>query len=187
MEKKFKEVVGGIDESIKLIEFKTFTRRKNIYEKGEEHIHLFEPLFDEKESNFPKTDKRKLIYPKAGQQTKYTEDYHLKDKPDWIRQLYEKYKNAIQNIDNKIQINPKKHYIAFQLNKRIIAGIVIHKKSLDLYVNLKKGDLDDPKGFAEDVSHIGHWATGDYRIKITNDDDLQYIVDLVNQSYNKKI
>lgn len=179
--KKFKEIVEGIDENIKLIEFKTFTRREGIYAKEEEHIHLVEPLFDEKDSNFPKIDKGK---PK---QTKYTEDYHLKDKPDWIRQLYEKYKNAIQNIDNKIQINPQKQYIAFQLNKRIIAGIVIYKNYLNLFVNLKKGDLDNPKGLAEDVSHIGHWATGDYRIKITNDDDLQYIVDLVNQSYNKKI
>lgn len=48
-----------------------------------------------------------------------------------------------------------------------------------------KGELNDLKGLASDVSGVGHWGNGDYRLRISNDEDLDYIFSLVKQSYKK--
>ncbi|HXG06025.1 MAG TPA: DUF5655 domain-containing protein, partial [Nitrososphaera sp.] len=73
-------------------------------------------------------------------------------------------------------------YIAFR-SKTNITYVVVLQKSLKIYLNLAKGKLDDPKKLARDVSSVGHWGNGDYQIQITSDDELEYIVSLVRQSY----
>jgi predicted transport protein len=53
-------------------------------------------------------------------------------------------------------------------------------------VNLKQGELDDPKQISRDMSRTGHWGNGDYEIKVDYDTDLDYIMFLINQSYKKQ-
>jgi predicted transport protein len=50
---------------------------------------------------------------------------------------------------------------------------------------MRKGTLDDPKGFAKDVSATGHWGNGDYELLLKPGDDLNYLMFLVGQSYKK--
>lgn len=114
----------------------------------------------------------------------YTEDDHLKGIPDDMKELYEKFKNMVLSIGNDIKIKPTKQYIAF-IRKSNFLDIHIYKKSLKVWLNLKKGELDDPKGIANDVSKIGHWGNGDYELHISNDENLDYISSLVKQSYKK--
>jgi len=114
----------------------------------------------------------------------YTEDDHLSGIPDEIKELYEKFKASVLSIGSDIKIKPKKYYIAF-ISKSNFTDVEIHKKELKVYLNLKKGELNDPKGLARDVSEIGHWGNGDYQLKISNDEDLDYILSLVKQSYKK--
>lgn len=98
----------------------------------------------------------------------YDEEYHLNDKSDDTIELYESFKNAILALSNDLEISPKKLYIAFKQGKNNIVAIVLQSKSLKFYINAKKGNLDDPKQLAKDVSNIGHWASGDYEL-IVND------------------
>jgi len=114
----------------------------------------------------------------------YTEDEHLLGASDEIKELYEKLKNLVLSIDDKIKVKPKKLYIAF-VSKSNFTDIEIHKKELKVYLNLKKGELDDPKNLARDISNVGHWGNGDYQLHISNDDDLDYIFSLIKQSYKK--
>ncbi len=111
----------------------------------------------------------------------YTEEEHLEGKSDSVIELYEIYKNAITNLVSGIDIEPKKLYIAFKKNKNI-ADIVVLKNGLKIFINLKKGDLDDPKKIARDVSSIGHWGNGDYEIIVSNTDNLEYIMSLIKQA-----
>ena len=57
-----------------------------------------------------------------------------------------------------------------------------------MWFNLSKGELDDSKKLARDVSKIGHWGNGDYELQISSDEDFEYIMSLIKQSYkrNKK-
>lgn len=116
----------------------------------------------------------------------YTEQEHLNKADEETRELYEKLRNAILALDN-IEIKPTKLYVAFAGNSNV-ADVRIQQNGLKLWLNLKKGELNDPKNLAKDVSNIGHWGNGHYELKIDNDENLEYILSLIKQSLmrNKK-
>ena len=113
----------------------------------------------------------------------YTEEEHLQKANENIIELYETIKNAILNLDS-LDIKPTKHWIAFQADKNVV-DINIQKAAIKLWINLRSGELDDPKNIARDVSEIGHWGNGDYEIKLSSDEQIEYIMSLVKQSLRK--
>jgi predicted transport protein len=127
--------------------------------------------------------KKGAVVEKISKEVKtYTEDGHLKIADPKIAELYNRFKELVLSIGSDITVRPMKQYIAFR-SKTNITDVVILQKSLKIYLNLAKGKLDDPKKLARDVSSVGHWGNGDYQIQITSDDELEYIVSLVRQSY----
>lgn len=111
----------------------------------------------------------------------YDEDFHLKDRSDDILELYESFKNAILILSPDLEISPKKFYLAFKQNKNNIVSIRLQNKSLKIWINAKKGNLDDPKKLTKDVSNVGHLATGDYELTVNDTKNLEYIMSLVKQ------
>lgn len=111
----------------------------------------------------------------------YTEEDHIDKASETTSELYEKFKKAILNLADGIEVIPKKHYIAFKKGSNI-TDISILKKSLKIFINAKTGQLDDPKKIAQDVSSIGHWGNGDYQVQIENDNDKEYIMSLIKQA-----
>ncbi len=114
----------------------------------------------------------------------FTEEDNLSKANDEIREIYEKFKTAILNFDD-IEIKPTKLYIAFVKQKKNIVDFVIQKNAIKIYINLLFGELDDHKKMARNVSDVGKWGNGDYAIKVNNDKDLEYILSLIKQSYEK--
>jgi Uncharacterized conserved protein len=116
----------------------------------------------------------------------FTEQEHLEGISDEVKELYEKFKNAILNLDD-LEVKPKKLYIAFVANTNVV-DIRLQRSGLKMWINLPKGHLDDPKGICRDVSQTGHWGNGDYELQVNSDDDLEYILSLIKQSLkrNKK-
>jgi predicted transport protein len=118
---------------------------------------------------------------------KYTEDNHLnwsKARDENIPELYQQLKERILNL-GEVEILPRKEYISFR-RKRPFADIVFYAHHLRIILNIKAGELDDPKQLTKDLSKKGHWGNGDYDIKITPDSDLDYVMFLVNQSFKKQ-
>jgi predicted transport protein len=113
----------------------------------------------------------------------YSEQEHLENANEEIKELYEKMKNAILNFDN-IEVKPKKKYIAF-VSGRNVVDIHPQRKALKIWINMTIGELDDPKGITRDVSSTGHWGNGDYELQINSDEDLEYILSLIKQSIKK--
>jgi len=113
----------------------------------------------------------------------YSEQEHLENVSEEIKELYEKMKNAILNFDN-IEVKPKKKYIAF-VSGRNVVDIHPQRKALKIWINMTIGELDDPKGITRDVSSTGHWGNGDYELQINSDEDLEYILSLIKQSIKK--
>lgn len=113
----------------------------------------------------------------------YSEQEHLENANEEIKELYEKIKNAILNFDS-IEVKPKKKYIAF-VSGRNVVDIHPQRKALKIWINMSIGDLDDPKKITRDVSSTGHWGNGDYELQIKSDDDLEYILSLIKQSIKK--
>ena len=86
----------------------------------------------------------------------YTEEDHLSKVSDDIRNIYEKLKNRILELDD-IDLEAKKLYIAFKGTRNII-DIEFHKNKLKVYINMKKGSLNDPLKITKDISNTGHWG-----------------------------
>lgn len=111
----------------------------------------------------------------------YDEDRFLQNKSDDIIELYNIYKEAILNLAPNIEALPLKWVMMFKTDRKF-AYIEIQKKNLKLWINLKKGQLDDSKGLARDVSSVGHAGNGDYELTITDTENLEYIMSLVKQA-----
>jgi predicted transport protein len=113
----------------------------------------------------------------------YKEEDHLAKGSDAIQELYENIKNRILELDG-LEMNLTKFYIGFKLNNKVVTDVEIQKNSMKHRINLKKGQLDDPKGLFTDVSEKGHWGLGDYETKYDTDVDIDYLMSLVKQSYS---
>mgnify|MGYP007027793653 FL=1 len=111
----------------------------------------------------------------------YQESDHLADKTDFIQELYESFRQAILNLDQNIEINVRKLYIAFKKDRNI-ADIRIQQKTLKSWINLPDGELDDPKNLAKNVSNTGHWGNGDYEIAVESTQYLEYVMSLIKQA-----
>jgi predicted transport protein len=110
----------------------------------------------------------------------YTEDDHRINTSEEIFELYEKFRDAILNLADDIEIKPQKHYVAFKKDGNI-ACLEMQKKKMKIYISAKADSLDDARGIAKDVSNVGHYGTGDYEIQVTNDNDIEYIMSLIKQ------
>jgi len=134
------------------------------------------------ESIKPLTKNKEILRSVTDEIKVYTESDHIEKATDTIDELYEKFRSAITNLADDIVIIPKKQYIAFNREKKNYCGITILKNSLKIFINLKAGELDDPKQIAKDVSNVGHWGNGDYQLQVETDKDLEYIMSLIKQA-----
>jgi predicted transport protein len=114
----------------------------------------------------------------------YTEDDLLLVCKDEIRELYQQFKEALTAIDTRIKIKPTKKYIGF-IAKTNFVDIRPQKKALKVWFNLRKGELDDARTLARDVSRIGHWGNGDYELHVADNENLGYVINLAKQSFRK--
>jgi len=112
----------------------------------------------------------------------YTEEEHIQKTTKLIAELYQKFRQGVIQLADDIEIKPKKMEIGFRKDSKVFTDICILKNSLKIWINLKKGKLDDPKKLAEDVSEKGHWGNGDYQIQVETDQDLEYIMSLIKQA-----
>jgi len=113
----------------------------------------------------------------------FTEQEHIEKGSEEIKELYEKLKNAILNLDG-LELKPRKLYLAFVASNNVV-DVNIQRNQIKIWINMLKGELDDPKGICRDVSSTGHWGNGDYEITIKTDEDLEYIMSLIKQSLRK--
>ena len=111
----------------------------------------------------------------------YTEEDHTKNRSEGIIELYEEFRDSILNLSNGIEVQPKKDYIAFKKDTNI-ADINIQRKGLKLWINMRKGNLNDSRNLTRDVSNVGHWGNGDYELIIKNTNDIEYIMSLIKQA-----
>lgn len=115
----------------------------------------------------------------------YNEDDHIKKANENTLDLYNKYKHAILNIGN-IEIDPLKEYIAFKADSNVV-DVEIQKSAIKIHINLKIGELLDGLYLMRDMSSTGHYGNGDYELSIKNEENFDYIIGLIRQSYDKQM
>jgi predicted transport protein len=112
----------------------------------------------------------------------YSEDDHLREVPAEIAGLYRKIRELVLGIGPDVSVRPRKFYIGFIAATNFV-DFQLQKSKIGLWLNVKAGTLNDPRGLARDVSNVGHWGNGDYQVNVKPNDNLDYVMMLVRQSY----
>lgn len=130
----------------------------------------------------PIAKQNELLQKVAKEITEYTEQDHLKGKSPYVVELYESFKNGILNLPGDISIVPKKTYIAFKTKTNVV-DVELQANSFKMWINLKKGQLDDSQNLMRDVSMLkGHNGNGDYELIVKDTEKLEYILSLIKQA-----
>ncbi|NQT67252.1 MAG: hypothetical protein HQ569_06725, partial [Actinobacteria bacterium] len=127
-----------------------------------------------------KTKKTKISY------KKYSVEDHLRGKSDKVIKLFNELQEKILKIDEKIKEKILKRYVAYELDRNF-AEVVIQANGLWVHVDISKGEVTDPENKLIDLSEKGHWATGSLKIRVDNIEDIDYCMDIIQQSYENKL
>jgi uncharacterized protein with ParB-like and HNH nuclease domain/predicted transport protein len=117
--------------------------------------------------------------------TVYTIDQYEYLKGDMI-DLYHALRKRILNIDSSVKEEYKKLYIAFKSSTNFV-DIVPQKVRLRLSLNIDYPDMIDPKGLCKDVSGLGRWGNGDVEVGISNMNELDDVMELIQQAFDKQL
>ena len=116
----------------------------------------------------------------------YTIDDHLAKASDDVKNLFENIQEKIFNLGTNIKEIPKKQYIAYKTLSNF-ADVIIYSKEIRITINLKSGELNDPKNKTTDFTKPikGHWGNGDYEIIFKTPEEIPYVMELIEQAYKK--
>lgn len=109
---------------------------------------------------------------------------HLPQMKPVIYDAYKKYDDFIMSLDEKVSKTITKHYIAYKYDYSNFAEIVVYKGLIWILLDIPPELLNDEKGLVENISDKGVWGTGNNRIFVYDDKEMDYIKKLITQSYN---
>ena len=139
----------------------------------------------EKSESVTSLSQKSEVVKKVSKEVKvYSEEIHLEKASENIKSIYEELKDSILSIATDIITKPTAKYIAF-IHGTNFVDIVLYRNQLNLFLNMKKGTLNDPKNMARDVSNVGHWGNGDYEVIVNDSSNIGYTLSLIRQSYDK--
>jgi len=117
------------------------------------------------------------------QEAKYSMEDHQESFSDETFSLFQKLQTRILNIDSSVKEEFKKNYIVYKTGNRNFLAVIPHKKDLSLMLYIKLYELNDDKRLCRDVSEVGRWSSGDVEARLDNQEDVDYIVHLIEQSF----
>lgn len=152
--------------------------------KYKENIISFETIKgrENSESIMTLSTKNEEIKKVTQEIKKYSLEEHFNNSSEEILELFNIFREQIEEMLPGIEIEPKKVYIAFKYNGKNLIDFKLQKKSIKMWINSKMGTLNDSKKLATDMSNKDHNGNGDYEISISNDDELQYILSLIKEA-----
>jgi predicted transport protein len=104
---------------------------------------------------------------------------HLNKGQPFVKELFSILQDRILLLDESIEIKINNNYIAFKVSK-IFAEIHIQKSKLLIY--LRPIVYSDPEERLYKVPDSYNWVL-DRRVYISNENDIAYVMDLIEQSY----
>ena len=99
--------------------------------------------------------------------------------------LFEKLNTRILNLGTHVKREFKKLYIAYKTDTNFV-DVTIQKARLRLAINMKFGDVIDPKGICKDVTGLGRWGNGDVEVFLDSLAGLDDVMAIIEQSFQKQ-
>ena len=118
----------------------------------------------------------------------YSISDHTNGKTAKIIEIFEIFREKIFSLaeDNSIIEKPNKMYICYKHGKNF-CEIRIQSKALWVWLDIPKAELNDPLNKTRDVTDIGHYGTGQVDLKINKEEEVDYVMSLVEQSFQQTI
>ena len=92
---------------------------------------------------------------------------------------------AVLVLHPSVREEVKRHYVAYKARTNFV-DLVAQKRRLLLMLNMRFGDLIDPRGVAVDVTGRGLWGNGEVKVELEHERQLPYVMDLVRQAFERK-
>lgn len=102
------------------------------------------------------------------------------------KMLFDKLNMRIMNLSSEVRREFKKLYIAYKLDTNF-ADIVVQKNRLRISVNMKFNEVIDEYNIGKDVTNLGRWGNGDVELFLEDICDVDKVMDIIRQSFNKQL
>jgi uncharacterized protein with ParB-like and HNH nuclease domain/predicted transport protein len=116
----------------------------------------------------------------------YTIDDHPNLRGGHSRALFEMFRREVLALDACVTEEFLKLYVAYKAETNFV-DVVPQASGLRLALNMAFADIRDPRRLCVDASNKGRWGNGDVEVRLTNADDLPYIIGLVRQSLDQQM
>ena len=130
------------------------------------------------------------ILEKYSQQQAVGSTYSIEDHPNLhgseMRELFESLRREIIALDPCVNEEFLKLYVAYKAETNFV-DIVPQSKQLRLSLNMRFPDITDPRGICKDVSGLGRWGNGDIEVKLSQKNDVPYVMGLIRQSLEQQL
>lgn len=112
----------------------------------------------------------------------FTVNDHLYNKPGITVDLFYALRNRILSLSDSIVEIPAKMYISYELGRKF-CEIHIQCNQLKVWIPLNVEEIIDPHSLGRDVRNIGHYGTGATEIILSEPERVDWVFDLIEQSY----
>ena len=110
-------------------------------------------------------------------------DHHHLTGP--ILELFRQFRTRVLNLDSSVWEEVLKLYIAYKSVTNFV-DVEPQAKRLRLTLNMRFDEVDDPTGICKDVTNLGRWGNGDVEVGLTSTDQLEDVMYLVLQAFDKQ-
>lgn len=97
-----------------------------------------------------------------------------------VKSIFSEMRDRIFQLDTNVEERVTSLYVAYRLSKHFVE---LHFNKNDIKVYLRPVDFVDPKGLIEKIPDGYNWSMN-RRVYIKNMEELEYVMQLIKQSYN---
>ena len=131
-------------------------------------------------------EKLAAYQPKAAEVATYSIEDHPHLLTSKMREVFAAFRKEVVALDPCVTEEFLKLYVAYKAETNFV-DVIPQAKQLVLSLNMDFADISDPKGLCKDVSGLGRWGNGDVEARLSDLDELPYVIGLVRQSLERQL
>ncbi len=116
----------------------------------------------------------------------YSVEKLLEGKNSEIIELFHHLEKSIVGLGDNVEEAPVKLYVAFKTTRNF-CEVEIQAKQLKISLDIPYEELNDPQKIGRDVSEVGHWGTGVTQVYLKMVNEIDYVMSLIRQSYERTL
>jgi predicted transport protein len=109
--------------------------------------------------------------------------YKLAHASPAIKDLYTSLHDHLMDLGDDVVLKELRLYHAFRRIRNFACVVFSRRDTLEVYMRIDPATIKLEQGFTRNVKDVGHWGTGDLRVRLKTAEDLQRAAPLLKQAY----